>query len=287
MRLVTAADRAEPRAPVHPTTRRVFVQGLAASALAGCTNALDVIGAGTDRDSGLPTRDGGAPSDAAMVDAGSALDAGTDPDAGATSPTCKRLLTVGAGRMYASIDAALRDAGPGTCVEVYDGTYEGFRTTQAGSAAEPIVLRAARGQTPIVRGGATRRGRNEALVHIEHPHYVAGEGITLQGTNTTPQDPSAWEASGPDAGVAVWASNVELGFAVRNTRAQWVWIGEGLERVRLNGFDGDVAGTMDRGVIPIADGGDGVDAESSSARRSGRATGIATIRVAADRAASR
>jgi hypothetical protein len=86
-----------------------------------------------------------------------------------------RDLEVGAGRTYASLQAAAADAGPGDRIVVYPGTYSGgFISSLQGTASQPIaIVPADPGNPPVFSGG-------ETCLQFSDAAYVLIEGIVVQ-----------------------------------------------------------------------------------------------------------
>lgn len=95
--------------------------------------------------------------------------------------------TAGAKQEYATIQAAANIVQAGDVVQVYAGTYAGFRIARSGSSSAPIVFKAI-GSVLINSPSSTGNG-----IHISNSNYITIEGFEI--SNTTDKCIGAREAS--------------------------------------------------------------------------------------------
>ncbi|MBA3885630.1 MAG: DUF1565 domain-containing protein [Acidobacteria bacterium] len=90
---------------------------------------------------------------------------------------------------FGRIQDALAAAQPGDTITVRPGTYEeALRTTREGTAAQPIVVRAAEGRGSVL---VTARGRVLTVVHA----HLTLEGLVLDGQYGTDDIIRVWSAA--------------------------------------------------------------------------------------------
>jgi hypothetical protein len=187
-------------------------------------------------------------------------------------PVTGSILRVGTGQPYTTIAAALAAVQAGQTIELYNGTYnEVIVTARAGTQAQPITIRAAAGQSPVVTGISTVTGQ-QACAHLLHNYWDAGQGIELRGTNTGSSN--SFDTATPSSGVhyADGVINVTNRFIERNMRVDFVRTGSAstvannrLVRPRFVGMDCRVAGTLlVNGVTPVSDSGEGLNLYESN-----------------------
>jgi hypothetical protein len=173
------------------------------------------------------------------------------------------VLQVGAGKPFTTIAAAVAAVQPGQTIEVYNGTYdEAFVTPHAGTQQQPITFKAAAGQTAVFMTGALTNAGKSGVVHLNHQWWIAGEGIQITGkSNGTTAQWTSQAALNPERGVLIRASNTQVKFKARNFKQEWFLCpdigGATLTRVRVNGADCDISGTLDQGPPDNFDASDG------------------------------
>jgi hypothetical protein len=139
----------------------------------------------------------GAPTIAliALCAFGADLPAAAPPAAGASGPFETRIeghtgaavvrdcgtpgvLCVGAGKQYATIQQAADKVRPGDTVQVFNGTYAGFRVTASGEPEAPITFIAAGDQVVIRTPGPISAWKDN--IEVEDCGYVVVDGFTVQ-----------------------------------------------------------------------------------------------------------
>jgi poly(beta-D-mannuronate) lyase len=78
-----------------------------------------------------------------------------------------------------ALASAVAGAGPGTCIQIADGSYSGFTVTADGTASSPITIRA------VNRGGATI---NSGGIFLNGASYVTIEGLRVTSQSSRSVD---------------------------------------------------------------------------------------------------
>ncbi len=96
----------------------------------------------------------------------------------AASGSCSgSTLCVGPGQAYTTIQAAANVAVAGDTVLVFDGTYAGFASVNAGTASAPIIFKANDSKVIVNSSGDS----NGDCINIENTNYVVVDGFTVTG----------------------------------------------------------------------------------------------------------
>ena len=127
----------------------------------------------------------------------------------------------------ASLSSALATVQPGDTVLLADGTYSGFTLTRSGTAAAPILIKAA------TRGAATIAS---GIIRLSQTSYVTIEGLTI----TTPG--SSQPVDGESFRVAVWFDSAThcrltrctLRLSGHSSSTHWVMLGGSSQHNRID-----------------------------------------------------
>ncbi len=96
----------------------------------------------------------------------------------AASGSCSgSTLCVGPGQAYTTIQAAANVAVAGDTVLVFDGTYAGFASVNAGTGSAPIIFKANDSNVIVNSSGDS----NGDCINIENTNYVIVDGFTVTG----------------------------------------------------------------------------------------------------------
>ena len=110
---------------------------------------------------------------------GTATQAVTSSSASNVNCSLSNILCVGSGQKYSTIQAAANVAVAGNEVYVFNGTYAGFYTVNAGTTSAPITYLAQ--STAVVINGSLGEGdSNGDAVEINQTNYITLNGFTVE-----------------------------------------------------------------------------------------------------------